>query len=102
MEAQSFTHEVEAKTAAIAFDKLKQKALYEHGYCTYNGTISTCDLGKCMKTFDKPSAENIAAAYEFIENDDYGKKWVAQYIDLGVKRKGAVKHTFIFYGWASC
>ena len=102
MGAQEFCHTIDAFSIGEAFDRLTERAVYEKGHDMYNGTISTCSLGRCKKTFDKPTQKNIKAAYKLIEELDGGDKWVAHYIDLGVvgyrkttakriSKKGAVR-----------
>lgn len=84
MGAQSFTHQIVASNAQEAFKMLVERAEEEYGTDSYNGTISTCQMGRCTKRFETPTKSNIEKAYEWIEKNDYGEKWVAQYIDLGI------------------
>ena len=99
MGAINFSNEAKAKTAGEAYDYLVEEALYEHGHNPYNGTISTCDIGRCTLSFAKYNEKNRDKAYEHIEKNDWGSKWVADYVDLGKDAKGD-RH-FLFYGWAS-
>ena len=100
MGAQSFAINVKAKTPEKGYNVLVEEALYEHGHNPYNGTISTCKLGKCTLKLDGYHEENINKAWNHIQEMDYGKKWVADYIDFGADYEG--NHSYTFYGWASC
>ena len=97
MGAQSFCHIVESTSVSKAFNDLVAEARYEYGSDAYNGTISTCGLaGRPAKTYAKYSKEVEREAYDFVKEKEFGQKWTAQYIDLGVcgyemitvKRKG--------------
>ena len=100
MGAVNFSDEAKAKNASAAYDYLVEEALYEHGHNPYNGTISTCDMGRCTLSFKEFKEENIEKAYDHIEEIGWGSKWVADYVDLGKDKKG--DSHFLFYGWASC
>lgn len=84
MGAQAFTHEVVAKNAKEAFLALVEDADQEYGTRSYNGSINTCQMGSCKKTFDICNKENLKKAYEFIDEKDNGSKWTADYIKMGV------------------
>lgn len=99
MGAINFSNSVKAKNAVEGYDILVDEALYEHGHNPYNGTISTCDMGRCTLSFKKFKEENYDKAYEHIEKNDWGSKWVADYIDMGKDDNG--DSHFLFYGWAS-
>lgn len=87
MGAQAFTEIAEGINIREVFDRLVRDAIYENGNDSYNGTISTCNLvGRPRKVFDKYSLDNIDVARVFIKNDNYGEKWQADWIDLGVCR----------------
>lgn len=87
MGAQAFRHTAEGTSIREVFDRLVQDAIYEHGDRSYNGTISTCGLaGRAKKTFSEYNPDNIDVANAIIERDDYGEKWTASWIDLGVCR----------------
>ena len=103
MGAQTFINEKKASSPRQAFEELVEQAIYDYGHDAYNGTISTCGLGRERRPLDiKPNfcKENINVAYKYIQDHDYGKKWVADYIDLGKTEDG--EHYYMFYGWASC
>ena len=84
MGAQSFIHTAYAETAGKAFDELYNDAVTRHGNDSYNGTISTCSMGRCIKTFASPTKTNEQAARKLIEERDNGEKWTAHYIDMGI------------------
>lgn len=84
MGAQAFTHEVVARNAKEAFLALVEEADQEYGTRSYNGSINTCEMGSCKKTFDSCDEENLKKAYEFIDEKDNGDKWTADYIKMGV------------------
>ena len=101
MGAQAFVNEVKAKTPREGFSELVAEAVYDHGHDAYNGTISTCDIGRCTNRFAEPSVENRSAAYAFIEEVGFGEKWQADWIELGKDEKDG-RNVYLFYGWASC
>jgi hypothetical protein len=84
MGAQSFVKTITAATAQEAYQRLYDSAVYEYGNDSYNGTISTCSMGRCKKSFSTYKAENEKQARELIDRLDNGEKWIADYIDLGV------------------
>ncbi|AIY85231.1 hypothetical protein U729_3178 (plasmid) [Clostridium baratii str. Sullivan] len=85
MGATNFLHEIESESAKKAFRVLVEEANYDYGLQDYNGSINTCSLSGCTMKFDKWSKTNEKKAMKFIEEDeDYGIKWKAQYVDLGV------------------
>lgn len=97
MGAMRFCVVENGRNASEVFDRLAEEARLEYGNDSYNGTISTCSLcEKPSKTYSTYSAKVEDEAYRFIESQNYGEKWVANYIDLGVcgyelveiKRKG--------------
>jgi len=100
MGACNFSNMATAKNAGEAFDNLVEDAVYEYGHSGYNGTISTCCLGRCTLSFKKFDKANIDSAYKHIEDMDWGNKWTADYVDLGTVDNG--NHKYLFYGWASC
>lgn len=72
-----------------AFGILCQQMQREYGEDPYNGTLSTCNLGRCVKRFGKYSETNKKQAYKLIDKafeDGTAQKWRANYIDLGVKK----------------
>lgn len=84
MGAQSFYHTIEAYSPQQAFQMLYDDAVYERGNDPYSGTIATCGLGSCQKTFSTYKPENIEEANAIINRLEYGQKWRADFIDLGV------------------
>jgi phosphoribosylformylglycinamidine (FGAM) synthase PurS component len=84
MGACEFTESADAGNVREAFEGLCEDARYEAGHDSYNGTISTCSLGRCKMKFDTYTKANEEKARKIIEKDGYGQKWVADYIDLGV------------------
>ena len=85
MGSVSFTKTVLAATAGEAYDMLKEEAEHENGHNQYNGTISTCDMGRLRKSFPVYNDDSKLATREFIRQDGNGRKWVADYVDMGVK-----------------
>lgn len=79
----TFKHFIEDYSAKEAFNRLVADALYEKGHDRYNGTISTCDLGRCTLKFDEYSPTNKEKIYKHLYDRDGGEKWVADYVDLG-------------------
>lgn len=84
MGAQSFIHTVEASSAREAYESLVAEARHNRGHDSYNGTISTCSMGRCRQSYASPTKANEKKAYQYIEDHDNGQKWTADYIDLGV------------------
>lgn len=67
------------------FNRLVEEAKREYGTDCYNGTISTCTLhGTPAKTFENYKPENDVEAVNYVQRHNYGEKWVANFIDLGV------------------
>lgn len=93
MGAVSFYHEVEGASASKCFDILVEQARRLHGFDSYNGTISTCELGRVKKVADKYSESVKKKAKQMIEDDNYGQKWVATCLDLGVVRYEVISAT---------
>lgn len=86
MGAISFIEQGEGRSAEEVFGILVSEATFRHGNDGYNGTINTCSLGKKRLSFEKFKKGNLTKANKFIEKDSNGRKWVADYIDLGVIR----------------
>jgi hypothetical protein len=84
MGATSFIHKVTARTAKEAFDLLIAEANESHGTESYNGSINTCTMGRCKKTYDKFNKATAKEAFKFIDDQGNGEKWTAHYIDMGV------------------
>lgn len=101
MGAREFSHQAHHYTAYEAYLALVD--IYGKGM--YGGEIDTCEFGNCKLKLPNPSEENIDKAYQFIFNNEYGHKWVADYIDLGFygndSTNGKPMHKYIFYGLAS-
>lgn len=84
MGAQSFIHTVESGNARGGFFKLYDDATMRYGSGSYNGSINTCDMGRCKKSYAVYSEKNEKEAYKYIDSVRNGEKWTADYIDLGV------------------
>lgn len=85
MGATNFSHKIDARNAREAFDKLIAEANQEYGTASYNGSINTCSMGGCKLKLDKVNETNLKKANKFIDDNDYGEKWTADYVDVGVK-----------------
>ena len=87
-----FEEYTEAASPEEGFARLVAEAKSLYGDDPYNGTISTCNLGRVVHIADKYStaAENKAAAWM---KKYPGQKWVAACLDCGVTayRKVTVK-----------
>lgn len=82
----SFINRVDASAAKIGFDNLVSAAIYDNGNSPYNGTISTCDGMKHVKTFDKYCEKNVTKAEKIVDETlSSCIKYTAYYIDLGIK-----------------
>lgn len=86
MGAISFVEQGEGRNAEEVFGRLVSEATFNHGNDGYNRTINTCSLGRKKLSFEKFKEGNVKKAYDFIEKDNNGEKWVADYIDLGIVR----------------
>lgn len=86
MGAQNFSIVGYGTSPREVFDGLVQDAEYEYGHDSYNGTISTCSLGRMKKVADKYTKSVDDKAHKIIEDEDYGEKWEARVLDLGVVR----------------
>lgn len=86
MGAINFIETGEGRSAREVYDRLVAEAIHYHGNDAYNGTISTCELGRKRLSFDIFKKSNEKKALKFIEDNDYGEKWITDYIDLGVIR----------------
>lgn len=84
MGAVNFEETVLATSAGEGFNDLVSDAIRRHGEDHYNGTISTCSMGRVRQTYDKPTDTNRKKAMKYVEDNNYGEKWLADYIDLGV------------------
>lgn len=87
MGAREFRQSVIAKTAREGFDYLHEEAIQESGHDIYNGTISTTELGRCVKTFEKPTKTNLKEASMLANKKmDDCCKGEAYYINLGIEK----------------
>lgn len=84
MGACEFIHSVVGYSASEEFDKLVAAAEYDDGHEGYNGTISTCTLGRITKFSDICTPAVEKKAYKHIRERGCGEKWVANVLDLGV------------------
>lgn len=84
MGAQSFIHTIESESARNGFVTLTEDATMRYGNGAYNGSINTCSMGRCKRSYDVYSEKNEREAYRYIESVQNGEKWYADYIDLGV------------------
>ena len=101
MGAECFYNRANGKNAKEAFNKLCDIAIHNYGNDPYNGTISTCDMGRCTLSFEKYESGNAVKAMNHIKEMEYGRKWYADYVDLGYDEKWK-QNFYIFYGWAAC
>lgn len=84
MGAQPFTHLIEGSNPSECFERLVNDAIYEYGNDSYNGTISTCTLGRMTVLADKYSDTVLKRARKKVNDDENGDKRVATVLDLGV------------------
>lgn len=84
MGACSFYHEMDGTSAGECFDELVEQAHHDYGYDSYNGTISTCCLGRVVRIADTYSKSAEQKARKYIEDDNWGRKWEATCLDVGV------------------
>lgn len=85
MGAASFVHIEEGFSIREVFERLGSEAIRCHGSDPYNGTISTCSLGRCARSYPEWSK----ALEDQVVNDLNNRmnswhKWSADYVDLGV------------------
>jgi len=66
------------------YDSLVEEADVMDGIELYNGSINTCSLGGRTKRFDKFNKTNLKKAQKYIEDIDFGSKWIVDYIEFGV------------------
>jgi len=84
MGARSFIQTIKASSPGEAFQRLVSEATFEHGHSSYNGTVSTCSIGRCTLNFEKYLKANEKKAYAHIKANGNGSKYVADFVDLGV------------------
>ena len=75
----------------MVFDELVKQAEYERGHDIYSGTIYTCRYAGCRKITDSYTASADKKARKLIEDEDYGEKWSAKALDLGVVKYEIVR-----------
>ena len=80
----SFFHTIESKSERDAYEELREEAVSLYGHRSLNGTISTCDSCRTIKTFSTYDKKNLEKARKIAEDMDYGNKWEAYCIDLGI------------------
>ena len=85
MGAMGFNKSVTTRTAEDGFDFLTRAATFESGNDIYNGTINTCDMGGCVKKFDKLNQTTIKKATKIVEAYEK-EKGVAYYINCGIEK----------------
>lgn len=87
MGAASFCKSITAKTASEGFDYLVEEAEHEYGHDSYNGTISTCTLGRCRKQFDKLTKTSLKETEKLVDKYlNNNSKCIADYINCGLER----------------
>lgn len=93
MGAQAFHHTINAETFKEGYNILYEEAICEYGSDPYSGTIATCDCAaRPSYKFDGAYKEsNMDKALKMIEDEDYGEKWLASFIDLGVVEYKVIK-----------
>jgi hypothetical protein len=86
MGAISFCKTVEGTNINDVYERLVKDAIRTHGDDSYNGTISTCHLNsRATKSYSNYSIKNEKESMKWIaESENYGEKWEARYVDLGV------------------
>lgn len=86
MGAMSFYETGKGRNAREVYNALCEEAIAEYGHDGYNGTISTTMLRNYQqrtiaKVYTKQAEKD---AYEYAMRADFGEKWTADYLDLGV------------------
>ena len=77
----------EAYSPSEAYESLVEQAIYEYGNDCYNGTISTCEfVGRPVKLAEKFNKSMWEKAEAYARKKDYGSKWEARCLDLGVSK----------------
>lgn len=85
MGACSFYEMASGSSAQEAFTSLCSQAIQEYGSYEYNGTISTTELvGKPVVIATKYSGKAELEGRNYAKEHDYGNKWEARALDLGV------------------
>lgn len=83
MGAIGFIHVIESTSIKEGFDELVAEAEMLYGREPYNGTISTCSLGRTVYSEPKYTKTAEKKAIKYVEDSEYGVKWEARVIDLG-------------------
>lgn len=78
MGANTYIRTAKGTNIEEVFERLRQNALMEHGYDSYNGTISTTSLGERINLGNNQNYEDLSDEKLFSE------KWKTNYADLGV------------------
>lgn len=79
---------VHAMNIKDAWDLLMETETREYGTDSYNGSFNHCDLGRCIKRYDKWNDKTKKQVEDFMSTDDFDNslnKWEADYIDCGVE-----------------
>lgn len=85
MGAQSFINETVGYSVREAFDELVSTAQREWGTDSYNGTISTCTLGRVTKFASTCTPKVEKDAYNWLRaHYDSFDKWTAKCLDCGI------------------
>ena len=85
MGAASFMHIEEGFSIREVFERLGNEATRCHGSDPYNGTISTCSLGRCARSYPEWSKALENQVVNDLNNriNSWHKRF-ADYVDLGV------------------
>jgi hypothetical protein len=88
MGSKNFNKQITSRTAEDGFKLINDEATFESGHDTYNGTINTCDMGGCVKRFDKLNQTTLKQAEKIVAEylEEKGSKGVAYYINCGVEK----------------
>lgn len=87
MGSTNFFQSITARSASEGFDYLVEEAEHEYGHDCYNGTISTCSLGRCRKQFDKLTKTSLKETEKLVDKHlSDTSKGSADYINCGLER----------------
>lgn len=90
---------VHALNIKDAWELLMEVENRDYGTDSYNGSFNQCNLGKCLKRYDKWNDKTKKQVEEYMSTDEFDNtlyKWEADYIDCGVEeyfRDKLVKET---------
>ena len=102
MGATNFFNIYSAPTAREAYDQLVAEAEQAYGSNPYSGTIATCDLGYCQGTLSDVFISDITnEAWNVADQNGWGEKWRADYLDLGQDPDNPDNRIWCFYGLAA-